>query len=244
MATDEKKPARRTLRKVALWCIVVPLGVIAAGSFALLRTPRWYRPPQVPAESRQQVRNSLINSEQEFTEKLRQNKPFVYHLYQDDVNNWIAMRREIYPLIDDLAPPVLADPLVIFDDDTITIAGKFASKVDLILSLDLDARFANDGLQFKAVSARCGSMRIPVDLRRLGIDGPADCRPEQLWPGSPEITGNLIDGILVGAEAWWKNGGIDYRVTDFQARPGELVLSVEPLGRHFKKGHARDSDQP
>src|SRR5262249_24101273 len=140
MATEEKNPSPRSWRKVAVCCIVLPIGIIAAGFFAILRAPRWDRPPLGPPEARQQVPQSLVNAEQEFTEKLLQNKPFVYHLFQDDVNNWIAMRHEIYPLIDELAPPVLTDPLVIFDDDTITIAGKFASKIDLILSLDLDAR--------------------------------------------------------------------------------------------------------
>jgi len=44
------------------------------------------------------VRNNLVAAEQAFTEELRSaGRPFIYQLRQDDVNQWIAMRREIYP---------------------------------------------------------------------------------------------------------------------------------------------------
>jgi hypothetical protein len=240
------KRYRLSWRSLAGWAGLATLAIVTAGLYAVLRTPTWYRPPLVPPEQRQQVRNSLINAEQSFTELLRQNKTFVYHIYQEDVNRWIAMRREIYPLIDELTPPVLEDPQVIFDDDMVTIAGRYRSTMNLIVSLDIETEFKNGQLVFKAHSARCGSVRAPIDLRRLRVDGRADSLEGGLWPGSPRITGNLIDGIFVDAHAWWKNGGIDYQVLEFSALPGELVLKVQPLGRHFRSpgDESTDKDQP
>lgn len=220
-------------RRTLLTTAAIVLGaVVVAGAYAMLRTPGWYAPPVVPADERQGVRNNLLAAEQAFTEGLRAGRdPFTYHVHQEDVNRWIAMRREIYPLIDELAPSQLVDPFVLFADDEITVAGRCAlGGVDVVLSIDFEAGFRDGAIRLRATSVRCGSVRIPLSWASLGLDQPIDRRTGKVWPGSPPMKGSLINGLEVGADAWWKNGGVAYRVLDARVRPGRLDLTVQPLG--------------
>lgn len=224
--------ARRAWRHYAALTLLATLGVFAAGAFALLRTPTWYAPPAIATDQRQRVRNSLVEAEQRFTESLRMNQPFVYHLYAEDVNRWIAMRREIYPLLDSLTPPELGEPFVVFDDGEITVAGRYQlGGVRVIVSLDFSVGFHDGAIELRALATRCGSARVPLDVSRLGMERAVNYPEGKLWPGSPRISGDLVSGLRVDDEGWWKNGGMAYRVTDLMVEPGRISLTVQPLGR-------------
>lgn len=211
--------------------------------YTLMRTPGWYAPPVIAPEERQAVRNNLIDAEQAFTESvLNLDTPFIYHLYQHDVNRWIAMRREIYPLIDELAPPVLQEPFVVFEKDRITLAGRYqAAGVSMVLSCDIEARYDHDAIVLKARSVRCGSIRMPIGFGRLGLSHAIERPAGKTWPGSPRISGDFVNGLRIDAQAWWKNGGVDYRVVSFEVKPGQIDFGIQPLGRHASRQH---SDQP
>lgn len=208
------------------------LGIASAGGFALLRTPAWYAPPAIASDQRQRVRNSLVGAEQRFTESLRAGQPFVYNLDAEDVNRWIAMRREIYPLLDSLTPPELAEPFVVFDKGEVTVAGRYKLRgVQVIVSLDFSVKFHDGAIEIRSLATRCGSARVPLDVNRLGMDRAVNHAEGKLWPGSPRIKGDLVTGLRVDAEGWWKNGGMAYRVTDLTVEPGRISLAVQPLGR-------------
>lgn len=211
-------------------------GLLLIGAYAFLRTPSWYEPPVIPVEERQLVRNNLVAAEQAMTENLLHSTgPFVYHLYQDDLNRWIAMRREIYPLIDELAPPQLADPFVRFDESGVSLAGRYrAGGIGVILSIDLDVRFENNEIVLRARGLRCGSVGFPLDFGGLSLARPVERRREQTWPGSPRIWGDFVSGLHIESQAWWKNGGMDYRVRGIALKVGQLDIEIEPLGRHAK----------
>lgn len=223
---------RSAWRTYGALVLLATLGVFAAGAFALLRTPTWYAPPAIATDQRQRVRNSLVEAEQRFTESLRAYQPFVYHLYAEDVNRWIAMRREIYPLLDSLTPPDLGEPFVVFDNGEITVAGRYKlGGVHVIVSLDFAVGFRDGAIEVRALATRCGSARVPLDMSRLGMDRAVSHAEGKLWPGSPRISGDLVTGLRVDDEGWWKNGGIAYRVTDLRVEPGRIRLTVQPLGR-------------
>jgi hypothetical protein len=194
----------------------------------------------VPPADRQAVRNNLVAAEQAFTESLRGPQAgFVYHIHQADVNRWLAMRKEIYPLIDELAPPQLGDPFLIFDTDRIILAGRYAGGgVSVVISIELSATFAGGEIVLRLASMHCGALRVPVGLADLGLDVKVDRPRDATWPGSPRIHGSLLTGLHVGAEARWKNGGVRYRVRDFSAGPGRLDLTVESLGRDPPTGRS------
>src|SRR5262249_56497839 len=125
---------------------------------------------------------------------------FVYHLYQQDVNRWIAMRREIYPLIDELAPPELVDPIVLFETDEITVAGRYRkSGMDLVVSLDGSVSFANDEILLRVARIRCGSMNVPLSFVSIGLNRSVDRPAGGLWPGGPRVGGDFGDGFRVEA---------------------------------------------
>ncbi len=237
------KPPAPRWRRLGLAAGVVVVAVAAGGAYAAFRTPRWYRPPVISPEERQSVRNNLVGAEQAFTEGLRAMKGvFTYHLFQEDLNRWIAMRREIYPLIDELAPPELAEPFVMFAQDSITIAGRYpVAGISVVVSIDIKTSFEDGAIVLRAGAVRCGSVGVPFDLDRLGLGRPIERRQNKTWPGSPRIWGDLVGGLHIGADAWWKNGGIDYRVRGISVEQGRLDLRVEPLGRHSRAGASDQS---
>lgn len=208
-------------------------GLLIGGGAAALRTPSWYVPPVIAPAEQQKVRNNLVAAEQAFTESLRTaREPFVYQLLQNDVNRWIAMRREIYPLIDELAPPQLLDPFVVFHADEITLAGRYGSgSLAPVISIDLAPTMEYGQLQLRATAVRCGSVRMPAGVVDLGLSQHIQRNPEATWPGSPAISGDLLSGLRIGAQAWWKNGGNEYQLLAVQVVPGKLLLTIQPLGR-------------
>lgn len=236
---------RRPARKWALRALAVLL-IGAAGAAVVvwlgLRTPDWYRVPNIPEAQRQQVRNNLLSAEQAMVEGLRRGETFVYQLHQDDLNRWVTMRREIYPLAEEFIPPQWSDPFVRFDTGRITVAGRFRHESwSTIASIDINVAFADGAIVLTAGSVRSGSLPLPASLIGLPLGQPIDRRAEKTWPGSPPIAGDLVNGVRVGARAWWKNGGYAYEVKNVTVVPGVLKLEIQPLGPHFSRG-ASDQD--
>jgi hypothetical protein len=231
---------RRRWRRVVLIGALCGGGLMAGVLAAALATPRWYKPPVIAPEERQKVRNSLVAAEQTFTESLRAGRGrFTYRLMQDDVNRWITMRREIYPLLDELTPPQWQEPFVTFRRGAITIAGRYRlGPTTVVISMDIVPHLEDDALVLRATAVRCGSVRVPLDIGGIGLDRKIERRREETWPGSPRISGDLASGLRLEARAWWKNGGIDYRVVDVRVEPGVLSITVEPLGRHRFEGRS------
>lgn len=229
---------RRRWRRVVLIGALCGGGLIAGVLAAALATPRWYKPPVIAPEERQKVRNSLVAAEQTFTESLRAGQGrFTYQLMQDDVNRWITMRREIYPLLDELTPPQWQEPFVALRRGTITIAGQYRlGPTAAVISVDIVPRVEDDALVLRATAVRCGSVRVPLDIGGIGLGRKIERRREETWPGSPGISGDLTSasGLRLEARAWWKNGGLDYRVVEVRVEPGVLSITVEPLGRGIR----------
>ena len=224
---------RRNWRRIVGVAALCGVGILAGAMAAAVRSPAWYAPSVVAPEDRQKVRNNLVAAEQAFTEGLRTAiRPFEYQLLQDDVNQWIAMRREIYPLIDELAPPQLDDPFVVFREGTITIAGRYRTGVlNVVLSVDIVPTLEDGWLVLRAGAVRCGSVRLPLSFGAIGLRRPIERDREETWPGSPRMNGDFVNGLRLESEAWWKNGGSAYRLLDVRVEPGRLRLEIEPLGR-------------
>lgn len=217
-------------------------GILLGGCLAAWREPSWYTPPVIQPDQRQQVRNSLIAAEQAFTERLRAGgPPFVYHLHQDDLNRWVTMRREIYPLIDELLPPQLGAPFILFDTNRILVAGRYRlGPIEVVASMEITPAVRDEALVLTASGLRCGSVGVPIRLVESELSRPTSRPAGKTWPGSPWIAGDLRSGLRLGTEAWWKNGGIDYRVLEVQATPGRLSFTIQPLGRHHEAAGPKD----
>ena len=140
------------------------------------------------------------------------------------------MRREIYPLIDEMMPVNFTDPFVVFEEDSITLAIRYTGgTVDLIVSMDLAVVFEDESLVLRTTGLHCGSIPVPLSFGGLGLEQSIEAAPDDVWPGSPPISGRLPEGLHIGATARWANGGIDYRVLGVRVEPGRLTLKVESL---------------
>lgn len=233
MMTQGGKPRRRWLVWLggAAGLLVLTVVVIVV---LLLRTPGWYQPIQPPSDPRekQAIRNTLTDAEQAFTHSLIQGKPFTYHIYDEHINQWLAMRYEIYPRIDEFVPPVVTDPFVRIGEGYIRFGGRREFRgVDAVVSVDILPTFAEGKLALRLGSVRCGSFSIPIDPAEFGIDGVIAMAPSDAWPGSPSIDGDFESGLRIGARGRWQNGGVEYEVTDIRTQPGQIDIDVRPLKR-------------
>lgn len=241
-----KRHRRRTWKRIAAVVGGSLLLCLGALLFTTLRTPGWYDPPVVAEADHQRVRNSLVDAEQAFTEGLRSwTEPFEYHVYQADVNRWLAIRNRISPELDQFIPIGFSDPFIRFEPSRITLAGRFDTALgSVVLSIDLAITMDDGAIVLRADGLRCGSMPAPVEPSDLGLDREIDREPEETWPGSPAISGNLASGLRIGTDAWWKNGGMSYRVLDVRLEPGVLTLEIQPRGPRGGSARSRQSDSP
>lgn len=218
-------------------------------SLVIVTLAKWepgaYRPIAIPREEHQQMRNHLVAAEQAFTENLRADAgPFTYHIYQEDLNRWLAMREDIYPAADEWLPDGLSAPMIVFEDDSVTLMGRYTGGLgSALLSIQLSLGIENGAIVLRVVGLRCGLLGVPRTFVR-GLAAPIERESGDTWPGSPAMSGDLIEGLRLNAEAWWKNGGIAYRVRSVQVVKGRLDLNVEPLGPRVQtrtKDHASAS---
>ncbi|MCB9853119.1 MAG: hypothetical protein H6819_08485 [Phycisphaerales bacterium] len=211
---------------------------IALVAWGLLRTPGWYAPASVPQErlERQSIRDRLVEAEQAFTHELLHGEPFKYHIYEKYVNEWLAMRYDLYPRIDEVVAPIARDPFVSIGDGRVRLAAKYnVANREAIVSADFSPTFENGEILLRFDGLHCGSMPLPNVLRAFDLDRSVDLDRNDAWPGSPTIAGSLLEGIRVGSHGWWQNGGVDYEVTNVQVGDGVLTLDVTPLARQARR---------
>ncbi len=222
---------RRVIRRVGIAALLLVVAVVGGVSLLLVQSPDWYDPVPVPEEDRQALLRRLVQAEQSFTAALRADVPFQYHLFDDLVNRWIAMQPDVLPVIDDLMPELVNDLHVRFADGEVYIGRRQSILgVEAIASVRLRVWFEEEGIVLRVESVRCGSLPLPLDWEALDLGRKIECEAERLWPGSPSVAGDLLTGLRVGREAWWKNGGIRYRVEGVEVTSGKLSLSIQPLG--------------
>ncbi|HPF40641.1 MAG TPA: hypothetical protein P5081_10155 [Phycisphaerae bacterium] len=236
-AENPGKPRRRWLR-VALALLGGGVLCLLLLAWAVLRTPGWYTPESPPEDrtERQFIRNRLVEAEQAFTHELLRGKPFKYHIYEDYVNEWLAMRYDLYPRVDDVVKPIVSEPFISIREGRLRLAATYKySGRELVVSADFEPKFEAGEIVLTFAGFRCGSMPLPNLLESFGLDRQVQLERNDAWPGSPTIAGNLSNGIHVGARGWWQNGGVDYDVTNVEVGEGVLTFSVTPLERQANR---------
>lgn len=238
MNADAQPRLRRRWIRIALGVFAGGLLCVSLVAWGLMRTPGWYAPEQMPAErsDRQTIRNRLVEAEQAFTHELLRGQPFKYHIYEQYVNEWLAMRYDLYPRIDEVVTPIVRDPFVSIGSGRVRLAAKYeVANRDAIVSADFAPSFEDGEIRLRFEGVRCGSIPIPNVLEAFDLDQRVDLGRDEAWPGSPMIEGSLVHGIRIGPRGWWQNGGVDYEVTDVEVGDGVLTFSVTPLARQAKR---------
>jgi len=232
--TPESRPnvlLRRRLRIVLWTAVAVPLALLMLGASLIFYTPGWYRSHAGGPIDPQVVRDDLRDAAQGFSDALMQPGSFDVHLGETQLNRWLAMRAEIYPLIDRRIPPDWRDLAIRFRDDVIRLGATYrGTGPAVVLSLDLAVTVESNAIRLKVVACRAGAMPIPIALLGRVLARPIEIPPGKAWRGSPEIRGDLKSGLLVGTRAVWPNGDRLYNVLAVAVRRTWLDFKIESLG--------------
>lgn len=229
----EQRPRRRWLRVLLISFGVVAFVVLLVAYLAL-RTPTWYepQPPPVTEAEKQDIRNLLTDAEQAFTHSLIAGKPFTYRIYDEYLNQWIAMRHEIYPRIDDSLPVELKDPFIRFLPGQIQLGARGqVAGIGAVVSVEISVAYEADEIVLQLGDISCGSLPAPAIPKQWREQARVDYAFGEAWRGSPALRGDLDTGLRIGAEGRWQNGGTRFRVTDARVSDGVLELDVTPLPR-------------
>jgi len=230
---SEQKPRRRWLR-ILLISIGIVASIVLLVVYLAFRTPTWYepQPPPVTEAEKQDIRNLLTDAEQAFTHSLIAGKPFTYRIYDEYLNQWIAMRHEIYPRVDDGLPVALKDPFIRFLPGEIHLGARGqVAGIGAVVSAEVTVAYEDDEIVLRLGDISCGSLPAPTIPKKWREQARVDYAFDEAWRGSPTIRGDIDSGVRIGAEGRWQNGGTRYRVTDVRVLDGVLELDVTPLPR-------------
>lgn len=221
--------------------LVVAMGVCWAG----IRTPGWYRPSLSANLDAQVVRDRLRDAAQQFSDALMTPGVFEVHLREDQLNEWIARRKEIYPLVDREIPSDWSDPQILFREGRIRLAARYLGVPGgIVASIDVSVGMAGEAIVLQLQRCQIGSLRIPMGMLPAGADSRIDKQRNRLWRGSPRIEGDVRTGLRVDPYGVWPNGDRAYRVLDVRVGDSVIHLRIESLGPSSRSLRSDHDDEP
>lgn len=191
-----------------------------------LRTPGWYAPPKITASQQQAVRDDLTTMSDRFSEAVQGTQPFAIELTQEQVNNWLTMRGEMWPAAKDALPAPWSEPFVLFDAGRVTLAARCdAIPSRPIVSAALDVRMENGEIVLRVAGVHCGSVPVPLSFIGSQLEQSFD-----IWDEGTGVhaKGDLVGGVRMNTRHTWWNGRREYRVADVQLSKGLLRFEIEP----------------
>ncbi len=201
------------------------------------RVPAWYRPMAI-APGDQRVKDDLSFASQRFSDMLvAMDRPFEYRLTQDQVNAWLAVREDIWPLSREWLPPELSDPFLRFDEQGVTLAVTWTGDgFSSVISARLSLQPAPGGISVRLVGVDAGALPVPeewvrdalVKADRSGWPAGEKLKHQRSDTPLPRLA-NLPEGaVFPNAWVWW-NGSVPFLVRDVRFEPGAVVATFERL---------------
>lgn len=219
---------RRRTAKLVSWNTATVVVLLVGGWLSLTYRPRWYRPAQVPPPEFQRVRDDFQEAVSAFTDHVVGGAPFVMELSQERVNEWLALRGEIWPGADRLMPAWMEDPMVVFESGSVRLAATARQRgVRTVLSVRATPRVENEWITLRISGIRGGVVPVPAILlrgilreitRSVAGEKARDAGGDE--PSEPLALVNRFH---------WANGRRDFRVADIRVEPGRLILHIQPL---------------
>lgn len=228
-----RQPRRRVRWVRLLIAALVMLSVTTAGLWLTFqRIPSWYRPEPVPVAQYQSVRNTLTRTVNELSAKFVAGEPFEYIVHQDRLNRWLAGRMAIWPGVRQWVPPWLEDPVIVFHDGQIVLAGIASiASVSAVVSLHLTLSAESDGLRVTLHRVQAGSLPVPLDLFRERIEAALAAGQSDRDREEPITAAHLFGEAPLPNQFIWFNGKVPFRITGITAEPGQLRLNIAPEPR-------------
>jgi len=227
-------PLRRILPAAAIAAVMGILLLVAL----IWHTPDWYRPPDVPPERHQAVRDELQDMTNRFSDLLLRPEPFLIEFTDRQLNEWISMRDRIWPKLRDAIPSDVATPCLRFRSDRIDIAARVVRLAgEPVVTARLSVALEGEEISIRLVGCRVGSMSVPLSwfLRALP---PLRLKEHEEDVGF-RLRGDAVEGFRLPARMIWWNGRRDFRVRRIETSPGVLRMEIEPLGPWPRDRHRR-----
>lgn len=230
-------------RRVVAWsvvtvCALALLGIVT-GWMLFQRIPTWYAPVHVAAADLQRVRDSLTCPYNEFSAGMMEGRPFEFRITQQELNEWLAARGQIWPAAQEWVPPTMEGPLILFEPDRIVVAGTVSlGEVRTVLSASVSLHTEGDSLVVRLDSLHGGALPVPrslvrEQLRQLDARQRGTGRDRTRLPSAETLFG----GTRVPAVFSWNNPHRRFRIRAVRVKNGEILLDIEPLPRDR---HAHD----
>jgi len=230
----------RWIKRLVVTATVLAASAVVTAWMMFQHIPAWYQPIQVLPDDVDPVKDDFIATIDGLSKLLNESQePFEYRLTQEQINAWLAVRKEIWPLSRKWLPPSLEDPMIVLDPDGLRLAVLFRRRsLQAVVSARFRVRATSDGLLLHLAEVTGGDLPLPRSqvrkvLARLDRD---------LWPGGRTVhspLGNrplpplsdLPDGMRLPNEWIWPNGKRPFRITRITFEPGAVRITFHPLPR-------------
>ena len=228
------------------WRLILALlaGVLVVGAttgwLMFQHIPGWYRPRSVAPADFQRVRDDLETTQDLLSEWLiKADGPFELRFGQDQINDWLTVRAEVWPRSLEWLPPSLTDPFVHLDTGSIRVAATHHDDDGLatVVSVQMAAGADDNGINLQLLEVAAGALAVPEswiqrELAALDAsDWPVGGRAKHQLDDRPlPALAGLFDGIVLpNAWIWW-NAEKPFRIIRIHCEPGALFVTFEPLG--------------
>jgi len=235
MGRAMKRNASRKRKRLRRWLLGFGIGLavlIASLYLAVSYRPAWYEPPAIPPEQYQVLRDEVTTLLSSVGNNLHEGKPFRIILTDKQINRWLAGRRHLWPTLERLVPPDLADPAVRFEPGRIILAARYESAaLRCLLRIALTARIdeADHTIVLRLEGAKVGIIGVPKRLLKRLLEQSIRRIKWLSLLNQLDITELRLPSQMV-----WPNGQFRFRIRGIRLEPGRMEIAVLPLPRQNK----------
>ncbi len=246
------QPRRWTkwLKRILAAGAVLVVLALATTWMLFQRIPAWYTPSEIAPDEIQIVKNDFAHTESVLSERLNEGEAsgeFEFVLTQDQINAWIAIRREIWPRSRQWLPRYLSQPMVVLDRDGIRVAALFTRQsLQSVVSLRIEVGTVPDAVFVRLAEVTAGGLPVPHSqihryLKRFArrVWPAGQMLPGQIGPYRLPSMTHVLEGIRLPDSWVWANGKQPFRITAVTFEPGLVRIGLEPLPRLVVDGTAR-----
>jgi hypothetical protein len=223
-------------RRLAIGMLLAaPIGVVTVWMFAS-HIPSWYRPAIIAPHEQQKVRDDFESAFNTMSDNVMKPLSFEVVLGDGQVTRWLAMRGRMLPEAENWLPNTLLDPAVHFDGGVARVAATISrGEYRAVASIGFSVRVDHGEVRVRPVSARLGSLRIPIRVAWWLLSQFEETRMPLMASdaGSGDEGAGRVESIAEGFRfenrLHWKNGDRYFRVAGVEVRDHAMRLTIEPL---------------